>query len=100
MCENGRDWVAIFLALGAINAWPVLLNARLSSREIDEIRDHCGARRLIYTVATSVQAKKHAMRHGAILEHIPELGLLGIGPLSRTFNLNQSRQTIPKTSEP
>src|SRR5208283_4180516 len=71
--ENSRASVAIFLALGAINAWPVLMNARLSQREIDEIRDHCGARRLVYAVATSLHAKKHAMRHGATFENIPDL---------------------------
>jgi len=81
VCENSRASVAIFLALGAMKAWPVLLNARLSPQEIDQIRDHCGARRLIYTVAVSVHAKKHALRHGAALENIPDLGSLGIGPL-------------------
>jgi long-chain acyl-CoA synthetase len=81
VCENSRATVAIFLALGAMNAWPVLVNARLSPQEVDRIRDHCGARRLIYTAAVSLQAKKHALRHGAALENIRDLGLLGIGPL-------------------
>ena len=44
VCENSRATVAIFLALGAMDAWPVLVNARLSGQEIDQIRDHCGAR--------------------------------------------------------
>ena len=81
VCENCRASVAIFLALGAMDAWPVLVNARLSAQEIDQIRDHCGARRLIYTAGVSVHAKKHAQGHGASLEDIPGLGLLGIGPL-------------------
>jgi acyl-CoA synthetase (AMP-forming)/AMP-acid ligase II len=80
VCENCRATVAIFLALGAMDAWPVLVNARLSAQEIDQIRDHCGARRLIYTVAVSVHARKHAQGHGATLEDIPGLGSLGIGP--------------------
>ena len=66
VCENCRASVAIFLALGAMDAWPVLVNARLSAQEIDQIRDHCGARRLIYTAGVSVHAKKHAQRHGAV----------------------------------
>ena len=81
VCENCRASVAIFLALGAMDAWPVLVNARLSAQEIDQIRDHCGARRLIYTAGVSVHARKHAQRHGATVEDIPGLGLLGIGPL-------------------
>lgn len=81
ICENSRASVAIFLALEAMDAWPVLVNARLSGQEIDQIRDHCGARRLIYIVAVSVQARKHAQRHGATVEDAPGLGALGIGPL-------------------
>ena len=81
VCENCRASVAIFLALGAMDAWPVLVNARLSAQEIDQIRDHCGARRLICTVGVSLHARKHAQRHGATVEDIPDLGSLGIGPL-------------------
>src|SRR5450755_864468 len=33
VCENCRAFVAIFLALTGIDAWPVLANARLSARE-------------------------------------------------------------------
>src|SRR5450755_3401003 len=47
VCENCRALVAILLALVGIDAWPVLVNARLSAREVDEIRDHCGARLVI-----------------------------------------------------
>src|SRR5579872_2374715 len=39
VCENCRAFVALLLALTNIDAWPVLVNARLSSREVDEIRD-------------------------------------------------------------
>jgi len=81
VCENSRAAVAIFLALEAMDAWPVLLNARLSAQEVDQIRDHCGARRVLYTVGASVHARKHARREDATLEEIPDLGLLGIGPL-------------------
>jgi long-chain acyl-CoA synthetase len=49
VCENCRAFVAILLAAANLDAWPVLVNARLSAREVDEIRDHCGARRVIYT---------------------------------------------------
>src|ERR1700675_4871711 len=66
VCENCRALAAILLALAGIDAWPVLVNARLSAREVDEIRDHCGARRVIYTTTVSAQARAHAKRHGAI----------------------------------
>jgi long-chain acyl-CoA synthetase len=96
VCENSRASVAIFIALGAINAWPVLVSARLSPQEIDAIRDHCGARRSIYTAAISVSAKKQALRDGAILEEIPHLGLLGVGPPNEAV---QPEPVDPNVSE-
>ena len=82
VCENCRAFVAILLALAALDAWPVLVNARLTAREIDEIRDHCGARRVIYTTAVSPHAREHAKRHGAVVGEAAGLGPLGIGPLN------------------
>jgi long-chain acyl-CoA synthetase len=81
VCENCRAVVAIFLALTGIDAWPVFANARLSAREIDDIRDHCGARRVIYTTSVSPHATQHAKRHGATIEDIRGLGTIGFGAL-------------------
>jgi long-chain acyl-CoA synthetase len=39
VCENCRALVAVLLALARLDAWPVLVNARMSAREVDEIRD-------------------------------------------------------------
>jgi len=82
VCENCRAFVAILLALAGLDAWPVLVNARLSAREIDQIRDHCGARRVIYTVSVSPQATDHAKRHGAAIREMGSLGPIGIGSLN------------------
>src|SRR5580704_16835216 len=82
VCENCRAFVAIFLALAGMDAWPVLANARLSPREIDDIRDHCGARRVIYMTSVSPQATQHAKRHGAIIGEQAGLGPIGFGPLN------------------
>lgn len=82
VCENCRAFVAILLALAEMDAWPVLVNARLSAREVDEIRDHCGARRVIYTTAVSHQAREHVKRHGAVVTEVPGLGALGVGQLN------------------
>jgi len=82
VCENCRSFVAILLALADIDAWPVLANARLSAREIDQIRDHCGARLVIYTTSVSAQAREHAQRRGATVRVVADLGSLGIGPLN------------------
>jgi len=82
LCENCRSLIAVFLALTGIDAWPVLANARLSAREVDDIRDHCGARRVIYTTGVSVHAAQHAKRHGAAIVDEAGLGPIGLGPLN------------------
>src|SRR5580700_1176515 len=82
VCDNCRPFIAIFLALTGMDAWPVLANARLSAREIDDIRDHCGARRVIYMTSVSPQATQHAKRHGAIIGEQAGLGPIGFGPLN------------------
>src|SRR5256886_1578584 len=81
LCENCRAFVAVLLALASLDAWPVLVNARLSAREVDQIRDHSGARRVIYTTNVSPHAREHAKRHGAVIREVGDLGPIGIGPL-------------------
>jgi acyl-CoA synthetase (AMP-forming)/AMP-acid ligase II len=82
VCENCRAFVAILLALAQIDAWPVLVNARLSAREIDAIRDHCGARLIIFTTSVSPQAREHARRHGAMTHEVAGFGAIAVGPLN------------------
>ena len=82
VCENSRALVALFLAVTGIDAWPVFGNARLSPREIDAIRDHCGARRVIYTTSVSPHATQHAKRHGAVIAEFAGFGSIGVGPLN------------------
>jgi long-chain acyl-CoA synthetase len=82
ICENCRAFAVTLLALADLGAWPALVNARLTAREVDQIRDHCGARRVIYTTSVSVQAREHAKRHGATIETPPSLGPVGVGPLN------------------
>ncbi len=81
--ENSLAVVAILLAASEIDAWSVIVNPRLSEREIDLIRDHSGARRVFYTTEVSDNARQHANRHGAAVAAIHPLGTLGIGPLNQ-----------------
>jgi long-chain acyl-CoA synthetase len=92
VCENSRAFVAILFALTAMDAWPVLVNSKLSAREVDEIREHCGARRVLYMTAVSPQAMQHAKRHGALIGPVGNLGPIGVGPS------NESVQ--PETIDP
>src|SRR5271163_2300813 len=87
--ENCRAFVAILFALTAMDAWPVLVNSKLSAREVDEIREHCGARRVLYMTAVSPQATQHAKRHNAVIAPVGNLGPLGVGPLNENVQPEQ-----------
>lgn len=80
--ENCRAFIAILLALSELDAWPVLVNARLSAHEISQIRDHCGPRRVIYTTSVSPHAAAHARRHRAELQRLEALGSVSVGSLN------------------
>jgi acyl-CoA synthetase (AMP-forming)/AMP-acid ligase II len=82
VAENSVAQVALIFAAATIDAWAVIVNARLSAREIDVIREHGGARRLVYAIATSPDAAAHAARHGALTHDSPQLGTLAVGPLN------------------
>ena len=81
--ENCREFIALLLASAALDAWPVLVNARLSAREIDEIREHCGARITLFTTSVSPHAADHATQHNAALEEVDGLGSVAVGPINR-----------------
>jgi long-chain acyl-CoA synthetase len=80
--ENCRAFAAVLLAASSMDAWPVPVNAHLSAREIDAVRDHSEARRVVYTIGVSQHAMEHANRHGAQIEEVRNLGPIGIGPLN------------------
>jgi long-chain acyl-CoA synthetase len=80
--ENCREFVILLLAAAANDSWPVLVNARLSAREIEQIREHCGARRVLFTTRVSSHAADHAKLHGAAVEDVDGLGSITIAPLN------------------
>ena len=81
--ENCLALTALILAISEIDAWSVVVNPRLSDREIDLIREHSGARRVFYTIEVSDTARQHAERHDADITVLRGLGTLGVGPLNR-----------------
>lgn len=76
--ENCREFAAVVLAVGSLDAWPVPVNAHLSTREIEAVRDHCDARLIVYTTRVSVHATEHAKRHGARVDNVHDLGQIGL----------------------
>ena len=63
--ENGPAMALFLFAVPSSGAWIVNVNARLAAREVDAIREHCGARRVLYLLEDSADARAHARRHGA-----------------------------------
>lgn len=86
--ENGLATAALLLAAGDMDAWAVIVNARLSPREVDEIRDHCQPRRVFYATS-SPEAAAHAARHGATPVAMVNVTGLSVG------GLNQDARTEP-----
>jgi acyl-CoA synthetase (AMP-forming)/AMP-acid ligase II len=78
--ENCRAIAAAILAVADLDAWPVLVNARLAEREIDAIVAHCRPRLALYATAASPQARAHADRAAATVMDVPGLGQIGVGP--------------------
>src|SRR5215471_12164980 len=72
--ENSLAPVALILAASEIDAWSVVVNPRLSAREVDLIREHSGARRVFYTVEVSDAARQHAERHDADIVALSRVG--------------------------
>ncbi|GJJ00103.1 AMP-binding protein [Duganella rhizosphaerae] len=70
--ENCAAQVALIFAAAEVDAWIVNVNGRLSAREVDQIRGHSGARRVIYlSTPTSPESAAHGQRHAAVLTPSP-----------------------------
>ena len=82
--ENSLALAALVLATSALDAWSVVVNPRLSERELDQIRDHCGARLVYYAVEVSELAAVHARRHDAHDVDMGPLGIVAVSPLNRS----------------
>jgi long-chain acyl-CoA synthetase len=81
--ENCLALAALILAVSEIDAWSVVVNPRLTAREIDLIYRHSGARRAFYAIEISDGARQHAKRSAAEVAVLGRLGTLGVGPLNR-----------------
>jgi len=97
--ENCAAQVVLTFAAADIDAWIVHVNARLSAREVDQILDHSGARRVIYTtMPASPETTAHGRRHGAELSQPPfddhpwMIGALDAGAATEAPHASSGRQ--------
>jgi acyl-CoA synthetase (AMP-forming)/AMP-acid ligase II len=80
--ENSIALAVLVLAIGGIDAWPLVANPRISEREVEAIRTHSGARVVLCTSATSGEATRHAERLGLRNQAIPGLGAVAVSALA------------------
>ncbi len=80
--ENSVGCAVILLALSALDAWSVPVNARLSAREIDNIVEHAGARLTLYLDSTFPEAREHGLARHAQWAEWPHVGRLLVGALN------------------
>ena len=92
--ENCISLACLLLAASRIKAWAIVANPRLSPRELDQIRDHSGARRVFFTADVSAEAAAHAARSGATVRDVGPL--YGIGVSAR----NEDTSAEPVERDP
>jgi acyl-CoA synthetase (AMP-forming)/AMP-acid ligase II len=72
--ENCAALAALLLACSRLDAWAVLINARIASPEIQRIADHCTPRALVFTDGCSRDAGRHGADYGAQVVEIVGCG--------------------------
>ncbi|MEW6768333.1 MAG: AMP-binding protein [Pseudomonadota bacterium] len=82
--ENCIALAGLLLAASCIDAWAIVVNPRLSARELDQIRDHSGTRRIFFTAAVSNEAAAHATRSNAEIMDIGPLSGIGVTALNES----------------
>lgn len=80
VAENSVAEVAFFFAASWLRAWPVIVNARMSYREIETICGHCQPRVEVFVTGSSVDAGRHATRRGGVECSEKGLGRFAFGP--------------------
>ena len=80
----------------------MVVNARLSEREVDEIHAHCRPRLALFTHGASPDALRHGVRYRALEGVLPGLGPLMAGALDTASprEPKRSRARSPRCSIP
>lgn len=82
VCENSIAAITAIFAASTLDVIVAIINARLSPREIDAIREDCMPRRVIYTDLVSANAAEHGKRHAAADIDFGAIGMLKVAELN------------------
>ena len=80
--ENCMSLACLLFAASRLDAWAIVANPRLSPRELDQIREHSGARRAFFTADVSEEAAAHASRLGASITDVGPLYGIGVSAIN------------------
>jgi acyl-CoA synthetase (AMP-forming)/AMP-acid ligase II len=80
--ENCIALACLLFGASRLDAWAIVANPRLSARELDQIRDHSGARRVFFTAEISEEAAAHASRSQAAVRDVGPLTGIGVSALN------------------
>jgi acyl-CoA synthetase (AMP-forming)/AMP-acid ligase II len=80
--ENCIALACLLFATSRLDAWAIVANPRLSPRELDQIRDHSGARRVLFTADISREAAAHAERCSAPVQDVGPFHGIGVSALN------------------
>jgi long-chain acyl-CoA synthetase len=81
--ENSIPLACLLFVASRLDAWAIVANPRLSPRELDQIRDHSGARRMLFTADVSEEAAAHAARCAAPVQDVGALRGIGVSALNQ-----------------
>jgi long-chain acyl-CoA synthetase len=78
VAENCIALIATLFATSKLDACAVIVNSRLSARELDAIRDHAQPRRTLLTVGIAADVDAHARRLAAANREVADVGMLAM----------------------
>jgi long-chain acyl-CoA synthetase len=74
--ENCVAAAVLLFAISRLDAWAIIVNPRLSQREVEQIREHSGSRLVLLTSGVSAEAATHAAFYNATsasIDGFPEI---------------------------
>jgi acyl-CoA synthetase (AMP-forming)/AMP-acid ligase II len=98
VAENSTPLVVSLFATSAIDACAVIANPRLSTRELDTMREHATPRRILFATGVAAEVDEHARRIGAT-DIGRGLAMSALDALrSPTRRSRTTRRTSPRSS--